>query len=113
MGKRDELVARFRSDLQTKCKVQVDDDLLMKVVKGCGPSIYDADAQTVAASSKDEMERIKKTFLMKRLGLTEADDLDGGIAHAIEAYGRSERNKYRPVFYYLMVKHFGKEAAYG
>jgi hypothetical protein len=35
-----------------------------------------------------------------------------GIEAAIDTYGKSERNKYRAVFYYLLVKHFGKESAY-
>jgi len=30
----------------------------------------------------------------------------------IEIYGRSERNKYRAVIYYMLVKHFGKESVY-
>ena len=30
----------------------------------------------------------------------------------IEKYGRSERNKYRAVVYYMLTKHFGKEAVY-
>lgn len=35
-----------------------------------------------------------------------------GIAAAVDTYGKSERNKYRAVFYYLLVKHFGKEKVY-
>ena len=31
---------------------------------------------------------------------------------AIDTYGHSERNKYRAVVYYLLVKHFGKESVY-
>jgi len=41
-----------------------------------------------------------------------SDDLDGGIAEAIETLGASNRNKYRAMFYYLLVKKFGKESAY-
>ena len=36
----------------------------------------------------------------------------GGVQKAIETYGRSNRNKYRAVIYYLLTKHFGKEDAY-
>ena len=35
------------------------------------------------------------------------------INSVIETYGRSERNKYRAVVYYMLTKHFGKEAVYG
>jgi len=86
--------------------------LLTKVTIGCGPSIYDNDAQTVAASDKDELERIKSNFLIKKLGLKDGPSLMEGINAAIDTYGKSERNKFRAVFYYLLVKHFGKEKAY-
>ncbi|WP_374645970.1 DUF2853 family protein [Tabrizicola sp.] len=112
MGKRDELIAKYADDLKTKCKVTPDMDLLTKVTIGCGPSIYDNDAQTVAASDKDELERIRANFLVKKLGLQNGPALMDGINAAIETYGKSERNKFRAVFYYLLVKHFGKEAAY-
>ena len=36
-----------------------------------------------------------------------------GINKAIETYGKSERNKYRAVIYYLLTKHFKKESIYG
>jgi hypothetical protein len=58
------------------------------------------------------LERIKANFLMKKLGLKDGANLMDGINGAIDTYGRSERQKFRAVFYYLLVKHFGKEAAY-
>jgi hypothetical protein len=112
MGKRDDLIAKYADDLKNKCKMTPDMALLTKVTIGCGPSIYDKDASTVAASDKDELERIKANFLMKKLGLKDGANLMDGINGAIDTYGRSERQKFRAVFYYLLVKHFGKEAAY-
>ncbi len=112
MGKRDELIAKYADDLKVKCKVQPDMALLTKVTIGCGPAIYDNDAQTVAASDPEELERIKANFLIKKLGLSDTPALKAGIDAVVETYGRSERNKYRAVFYYLLVKHFGKEAVY-
>ena len=50
MGKRDDLIAKYADDLKTKCGMTPDMALLTKVTIGCGPSIYDADAATVAAS---------------------------------------------------------------
>lgn len=112
MGKRDELIAKYADDLKSKCKVTPDLTLLTKVTIGCGPAIYDNDAQTVAASDKDELERIKSNFLIKKLGLKDGPGLMDGMNAAIDTYGKSERNKYRAVFYYLLVKHFGREAVY-
>ena len=48
MGKRDELIARYAEVCSDKCGVEPDMALLSKVTIGCGPSIYDSDASTVA-----------------------------------------------------------------
>jgi hypothetical protein len=50
---------------------------------------------------------------MKKLGLPDGDALQQAIDSVIDTYGRSNRNKYRAVVYYMLVKHFGKEAVYG
>jgi len=112
MSKRAELIAKYADDLRNKCKMEVDLDLLTKVTIGCGPSIYNADSATVAASQPAEVETVKRNFLMKKLGLPEGSALDDALASVFETYGKSERNKYRAVVYYMLVKHFGKEAAY-
>lgn len=112
MGKRDDLIAKYADDLKSKCGMQPDMDLLTKVTIGCGPAIYNDDASTVAGSQKEELETIKKNFLMKKLGLKDSSDLDAALDSVIETYGKSERNKYRAVVYYMLTKHFGKEAVY-
>lgn len=113
MSKRDDLIAKYADDLNNKCGVSVDMDLLTKVTIGCGPSIYNADASTVAGSDKSELETVKNNFLIKKLGLADGPELDAAIDSVIETYGRSERSKYRAVVYYMLTKHFGKEAVYG
>ncbi len=113
MGKRDDLIAQYADDLRNKCGMEPDMALLEKVTKGCGPSIYDADASTVAASQPGELETVKKNFLVKKLGLADSPDLMNAINSVIETYGKSERNKYRAVVYYMLTKHFGKESVYG
>ena len=112
MGKRDDLIAKYAEDLKGKCGMTPDMDLLTKVTIGCGPSIYNDDSSTVASSQASELETVKKNFLIGKLGLADGPALDEGIAKAVETYGSSERNKYRAVFYYLLVKHFGKESVY-
>ncbi len=112
MGKRDELIAKYADDLKTKCKMTPDMALLTKVTIGCGPSVYDTDASTVAASDAAELERVKANFLIKKLGLKDGPSLMDGINAVIDTYGRSERQKYRAVVYYMLTKHFSKESAY-
>ncbi len=112
MGKRDDLIARYADDLRNKCGLEPDMDLLKKVTIGCGPTIYDADAATVAASQPDELETVKRNFLIKKLGLTDSPALMAAIEQVMQAYGMSERNKYRAVVYYMLTRHFGKEDVY-
>ena len=50
--------------------------------------------------------------LIKKLGMKDSADLDAGIAIVMETYGKSDRNKYRAVVYYMLTKHFKKEAVY-
>ena len=113
MSKRAELIEKYADDLKNKCGMNPDMDLLTKVTIGCGPSIYNDDASTVSGSDKSELETVKKNFLIKKLGLGDGPKLDEAIDAVIETYGKSNRNKYRAVVYYMLTKHFGKEAVYG
>ncbi len=112
MGKRDDLIAKYAEDLTTKCKMTPDMALLTKVTIGCGPAIYNADSATVASSDAGELETVKNNFLIKKLGLSDGPALDEAISAVIETYGKSERNKYRAVVYYMLTKHFGKESVF-
>ena len=113
MGKRDELIEKYAEDLRSKCGMEPDMALLTKVTIGCGPAIYNDDSSTVASSQPGELETVKDNFLIKKLGLSDGPELMDAINAVVETYGRSERNKYRAVVYYMLTKHFGKEAVYG
>lgn len=112
MSAREELIMKYAAEIKEKCGMTADMDLLTKVTIGCGPSIYNSDASTIAGSQPKELETVKNNFLIKKLGLTEADKLDEGIEAVMEKYGKSNRNKYRAVVYYLLTLHFKKESAY-
>ena len=112
MSKRDELIEKYARDLKEKCGMTPDLDLLTKITIGCGPSIYNSDAATVSGSDKKELETVKKGFLIKKLGLADGSNLDTAIASVMATYGSSNRHKYRAVVYYMLTKHFSKEAIY-
>ncbi|WP_396601293.1 DUF2853 family protein [Algibacter sp. R77976] len=112
MSKRDELIVKYAADLKDKCGINADMDLLKKVTIGCGPSIYNKDAATVSGSDDSELATVKNNFLIKKLGLSDGPKLDEAIASVMETYGKSNRNKYRAVVYYMLTKHFGKESIY-
>ncbi|MBU2929776.1 DUF2853 family protein [Winogradskyella psychrotolerans] len=112
MSKRDDLIVKYAADLKDKCGVNPDMDLLTKVTVGLGPSIYNADSSTVSGSDEKELATVKNNFLIKKLGLADSAELDKAIDGVMETYGRSNRSKYRVVVYYLLTKHFKKEAIY-
>lgn len=112
MSARDELIVKYAADLKDKCGVTPDMDLLTKVTIGCGPSIYNADSATVAGTDQTELDTVKNNFLIKKLGLSDGPSLDAGIDAVMEKYGKSNRNKYRVVVYYLLTVHFKKESVY-
>ncbi|SHG40151.1 Protein of unknown function [Flavobacterium segetis] len=112
MSAREELITKYAADLKDKCGVNPDMDLLTKVTIGCGPSIYNDDAATVAGSQKAELDTVKNSFLIKKLGLDDSPALDIAIDAIMEKYGRSNKNKYRVVIYYLLTVHFNKESVY-
>ena len=96
---------KYVTDLKDKVgEKRSDMDLLNAAVKACGPTIYKADSATVAASDKEELARIKKGFIAKRLGVTDDAKADAAIADAVAKYGKSVRAKHRPVMYYLIAK---------
>jgi len=111
MNKREELIVKYVEQLEG-AGVKVDQDLLTKVTIGLGPSIYNADASTVASSDPSELQTVKNNYLIKKLGLTDGPQLDEAIDKVVDILGRSNRNKYRASFYYLLCKEFGKESIY-
>ena len=98
MSKRAELIAKYAEDLKTKCKMTPDMALLEKVVIGCGPAIYSADSETVAASQKTELETVKNNFLIKKLGLKDGPSLMEGINAAIDFWSGENVSERYSVF---------------
>jgi Protein of unknown function (DUF2853) len=112
MSKREELIEKYAADLKEKCGITPDMDLLTKVTIGCGPSIYNKDAATIAGGQESELATVKNNFLIKKLGLADSADLDAAIDSVLTTYGKSNKSKYRAVVYYMLAVHFKKEAIY-
>ena len=109
MNKFDEKVALYKKFMDDR-DIRSNSELLTAVTKGLGPSIYKKDAETVSGSDPRELETVKKNFLMKKLGLADTPELNEKIGEVMERIGKSERNKYRAVVYYMLVKKFNKES---
>jgi len=111
VSKFDEAMDASKAQMQS-CNIDCDEVLLKNVTKALGPSIYNKDANLVAAGDKTEIDNIKKKFIAGKLGV-EGDQADEAVKHAIEKIGSDNRQKLRPVFYYLIVKFLNKESVYG
>jgi len=112
MSKLTEKIEQY-TEASKKLGLGLSEDLIQRVTKGLGPSIYNKDAESVSCSSKDELARVRDNFLKKKLGLNDSDEtLDAAIKEVCEKMGSSNRNKYRALFYALLAKKFGKESVY-
>lgn len=96
----------------TELGLDLSTELLTKVAKGLGPSIYNADSSKVSGSDAEELARVKNNFLINKLGLEDSPALDEAIAEVMEKMGSSNRNKLRVNVYALLAKKFGKEGIY-
>lgn len=90
---------------------ECNEELLRKVTKGLGPSIYLRDASMVSCSDQSELDRVKKNFLMKKHGLEDGANLDAAIKAVCEKM-KGDRQKKRAIFYYHLVVDMGLEANY-
>ncbi len=111
MSKLQEKIELYTNEAE-KLGLGLNAELLAAVTKGLGPSIYKEDAEKVSSSDKKELETVKKNFLIKKLGLEDSENLDKAIETAIEKIGKSNRNKYRALFYTILVEELGMQSVY-
>jgi Protein of unknown function (DUF2853) len=111
MSKLAELVTLYQGE-NKELGLGLDNALVEAVAKGLGPSIYNTDSSRVSCTDQTEMDRVKTNFLIGKLGLADGPALDAAIKEVCDAMGSSNRNKYRTLFYALLVKKFGKESVY-
>lgn len=109
MSKFDEAIEAYKADL-TELKVSINEELLKKVTKSLGPSIYLKDASLVSCSDQTELDRVKKNFLSSKLGLTDETEMDKALKAVCDIY--KANHKKRVVFYYLLVTNLKKESVF-
>ena len=79
-------------------------------MKNLGPSIYKKDAELVSCSDPKELDTVRKNFLVKKLGMTESDDVLNAAIKEVCVELKDSRNKYRATFYYSLAKKFKQES---
>ncbi|MDX2259728.1 MAG: DUF2853 family protein [Hyphomicrobiaceae bacterium] len=86
----------------------IDEAAVAAIVRHLGIALRSADASLVSCSDLTEIERVRESWLKKKLALTDDDaTLDAAIAEVCVKM-RDERRKHRVPFYYLLAAHFGK-----
>jgi len=89
----------------------VNDKAVAGIVKHLGIALKSADASLVSCSSKDELARVRDSWLKKKLALAGDDAaLDKSIKEVCEQM-KGDKNKQRVTFYYLLAEKHGKLAA--
>ncbi len=78
------------------------------IVKHLGIALRGKDASLVSCSSKEELNRVRDSWLKKKLGLSDDDKaLDAAIKEVCEKMKDAPR-KHRVTFYYLLAEKYGK-----
>ena len=72
------------------------------VVKYLGIALRSRDASLVSCSDDSELDRVRKGFCVKKLGL-DADAAAAAVKKVCEQM-KGDRNKHRVTFYYLLAK---------
>ena len=82
------------------------------IKKHLGIALRSSDASLVSCSDKSERDRVRDSFLKKKLGLTAPDaELDKAVMDVCEQMKGSSR-KSRVTFYYLLAEKFDKNALF-
>ena len=81
-----------------------DEKAVSGIVKHLGIALKSADASLVSCSSKDELARVRESWLKKKLALTNSDaELDAAITATCDRM-KDDRMKSRVTFYYLLAQ---------
>ncbi len=102
----DEIFDKAKADLD---KYGGGDEAVLKgIIKHLGIAVRSKDASLVSVSDPSELERVRESFLKKKLGLDSSDaELDGEIQKVAEEM-KGDHNKQRTTFYYLLAKNLGR-----
>jgi hypothetical protein len=95
--------------LDVKKYVPAANDAAIKgIVKHLGVALQSRDASFVACQDKSERDRVRDSFLKKKLGLMESDaELDKSVVEICQKM-HADRDKSRVAFYYMLAEKYGK-----
>jgi len=105
----EELFEKALADVK-KYDPNPDEELLRALVANYAIVFRNADSAYVACGQKDELERVKKNFLLNKL---KADLTDEEMDRLLkEVCEEIQGRKLRSTFYYLLTKKLGRRDAF-
>jgi hypothetical protein len=78
------------------------------IVRFLGIALRSRDASLVSCSSKDELERVRESFLKRKLKIAEDDAALDKRIQEVCAQMKGASAKHRVTFYYLLAEKAGK-----
>jgi len=80
-----------------------------KIVKHLGIALRNRDSSMVSCADPKELERVKESWIVKKLGVADDAQADAAMEKVCKAMS-ADRTKSRVTFYYLAAKELGKLA---
>jgi hypothetical protein len=86
----------------------INEDAVQKIVNHLGITLENNDAALVSGTDQTELDRVRESWLQRKLGRKESDDeLNAAIDVVVEKMGRSNPKKCRVAFYYILAANYG------
>ena len=84
-----------------------DPEIVNKIVKHLGIALRNRDSSLVSCSDPKELDRVRTSWIGKKLGITDEAKANAAIQKVCEELS-ADRTKSRVTFYYLTARHLGK-----
>jgi hypothetical protein len=84
-----------------------DADVVNKIVKHLGIALRNRDSSLVSCTDPKELDRVKASWIGKKLGVTDDAKADAAVEKVCKAMS-ADNTKSRVTFYYLAAKELGK-----
>ncbi len=94
----------YKADI-AKYTTNINDQAVEAIVKFCGIALQSRDSSLVACSDDAELDRVRKGFATKVLGLEEAA-CDAALKSVCDQM-KADSSKHRVTFYYLLAERTG------
>jgi hypothetical protein len=99
-------MADYLADVR-KYDALADEAVVAKIVKHLGIALRNRDSSMVSCSDQKELDRLRKSWCMKKLGEADEARCNTAIQRVCETMA-SDNSKSRVTFYYLAAKHLGR-----